>query len=316
MSALAAGTEIAAVDAEAFGSPLRVAVTSAAGLEEAMAAVGRVLAEIDQACSRFRPDSEISRLNATPDQEVRVSPLLAAALATALRAAVISEGIVDPTIGRALRIAGYDRDFRSVPPAGAAIRVKVEHVAGWRSLRFDPNRQLVRVPRGVEIDLGATAKAMAADLAAAVAAKTAGCGVLVGIGGDIAFAGDPPAAGWAIQAGEDSREPLRAGAETIALQSGAIATSSTTVRRWSRGKVELHHIIDPRTGAPAAGPWRTASVVARTCVDANIGSTTAIVLGADAPAWLQSRALPARLVDRSGSVLRIAGWPEPRGGER
>jgi thiamine biosynthesis lipoprotein len=75
--------------------------------------------------------------------------------------------------------------------------------------------------------------------------------------------------------------------------------------------VERHHIVDPATGLPASGPWRTATVAAATCVDANTASTAAIVMGVRAAAWLQRVGLPARLIDRDGAVLRVAGWPEP-----
>jgi FAD:protein FMN transferase len=134
----------------------------------------------------------------------------------------------------------------------------------------------------------------------------------VSLGGDVSVAGDPPENGWNIQIAEDSRAAITPDGETIAIQSGGVATSSTTVRRWRRGGVELHHIIDPSTGLPAAGPWRTVSVVAGTCVDANIAATAAIVRGAAAAAWLDQAGLPARLVDRSGRMTRVGGWPPPR----
>jgi thiamine biosynthesis lipoprotein len=169
----------------------------------------------------------------------------------------------------------------------------------------------VSFPRGVEIDLGATAKALAADLAAA-AALTAlgGGGALVSLGGDIALAGEAPPGGWLIQVSDDSNDAPSPDAERITMMNGAVATSSTRVRHWRRGEVEMHHIIDPRTGAPARSPWRLASVVAARCVDANIASTAAIVRGATAVDWLEERKLPARLVGTDDSVVRVAGWPE------
>jgi thiamine biosynthesis lipoprotein len=180
-------------------------------------------------------------------------------------------------------------------------------------VRFEEASRTVLVPRGVELDLGATAKALASDLGAAAALRAAGAGgVLVSLGGDIAVAGEAPAGGWPIQVSEDSAAPIVEGEETIAITAGGVATSSTTVRRWMRGAVELHHIIDPATGVPAAGPWRTATVVAATCVDANIASTAAIVKGSAAVAWLEAGGLPARLVGREGTVLRTAGWPLPQ----
>jgi thiamine biosynthesis lipoprotein len=135
--------------------------------------------------------------------------------------------------------------------------------------------------------------------------------VLVSLGGDVSVAGDAPDEGWHIQIAEDSRAAITPEGETIAIRAGGVATSSTTVRRWRRGGVELHHIIDPSTGLPAAGPWRTVSVVAGNCVDANIAATAAIVRGAAAVAWLDGAGLPARLVDRNGATTRVGGWPLP-----
>jgi FAD:protein FMN transferase len=305
-------TDVAAVDDRALGGSLRVVVTRAADLHAAKAAVDELVRNVDAAANRFRQDSELSRLNATPDREVLVSALLAGLISAALRGARLTDGAVDPTVGSAIKLAGYDTDFAKVPADGLAIDLVVSRVPGWRAIAFNEAARTIRIPRGVDLDLGATAKAMTADLAAAAAlARIGGRGVLVSLGGDIAVAGEPPSEGWVIQASEDSGAPIREGEETISISSGGIATSSTTVRRWTRGGVALHHIIDPATGLPSTGPWRTATVVAATCVDANIASTAAIVMGVGAVSWLEVNRLPARLVDRDGSVHRVSGWPSP-----
>ena len=305
-------TEVAAVDDRALGGSLRVVVTRAADLTAAKAAVDEVVRNVDAAANRFRDDSELSRLNATPDREVVVSPLLCGLVAAALRGARLTEGAVDPTVGSAVKLAGYDTDFAQVAVDGMAIEMVVSRVPGWQAITFNEAARAIRIPHGVDLDLGATAKAMTSDLAAAAAvARIGGGGVLVSLGGDIAVAGEPPSEGWLIQASEDSNAPIAEGEETIGIRSGGIATSSTTVRRWTRGGVVLHHIIDPATGLPSNGPWRTATVVAGSCVDANIASTAAIVMGARAVGWLEANRLAARLVDREGSVHRVSGWPSP-----
>lgn len=292
---------------------MHVVVTNPDGLAVATEAVQRVVDAIDLACSRFREDSELSRLQAGDGRrEGMVSPLLAQALATALRAAELSDGAVDPTVGAAVRTAGYSVDFDALPADGSPITLTVSPVPGWRRLRLFPATRRVEIEAGVEVDLGATAKALAADLAAAAALGAMhGGGVLVSLGGDVSVAGDPPEDGWNIQIAENSRAAITPDGETIAIRSGGVATSSTTVRRWRRGGVELHHIIDPATGLPASGPWRTVSVVAGSCVDANIAATAAIVRGATAAAWLDGAGLPARLVDRGGAMTRVGGWPLP-----
>jgi thiamine biosynthesis lipoprotein len=299
-------------DGRALGCELRVIVTRPEALGVARAAVDEVVAAIDAAASRFREDSELSRLNAATDRRVPVSSLLADALGHALRGAELTEGAVDPTVGRAVRLAGYDSDFASVAPTAGPLRLTARPVHGWRAVVFDARARTVLVPRGIELDLGATAKAFASDLAVASALRaTGGGGVLVSLGGDIAVAGEPPEGGWAIQASEDSSTPLSEAEETVSITSGGLATSGVTVRRWTRGTVELHHIIDPATGLPARTCWRTATVAAGTCVDANIASTAAIVMGERAPAWLEAHGLAGRLVRTDGTVLRIAGWPAP-----
>jgi thiamine biosynthesis lipoprotein len=304
-------TVLGIADGRALGGSLRVVVTRPGSLRTAKAAVDEIVAAMDQAASRFREDSELSLLNASPDREVTISQLLAQAIAAALRGAELSGGAVDPTIGSAIRLAGYDTDFAQVPVDGDQIRLYSERVPGWRAVHLNPRSRTVRVPSGVELDLGATAKALTSDLAAAAASKAIdGAGVLVSLGGDIAVAGQAPDDGWSIQASEDSAAPIDDKEESIRITSGGVATSSTTVRRWTRGGVMLHHIIDPATGLPADSCWRTASVVAATCVDANIASTAAIVMGRNAISWLKASRLPARLIDLAGNVHRVAGWPE------
>jgi thiamine biosynthesis lipoprotein ApbE len=305
-------TTATSADDRALGGSLRVVVTRPSDLAPAKAAVDEVVRAVDLAASRFRDDSELSRLNAIPDREVIVSPLLAKLIAAALRGARLTDGAVDPTIGSAMKLAGYNADFADVPADGLAIDLVVSRVPGWQAIAFNESSRSIQLPPGVEIDLGATAKAIASDLAAAAALATIdGGGVLVSLGGDIAVAGEAPAEGWLIQASEDSGAPIDEREETISIRSGGIATSSTTVRRWIRGGIALHHIIDPVTGLPSDGPWRTATVVAGTCVDANIASTAAIVKGRAAIEWLEANRLPARLVDREGTVHRLSGWPTP-----
>src|SRR5450759_247231 len=238
-------TVLGIADGRALGGSLRVIVTRPGALRAAKAAVDEVVAAMDQAASRFLEDSELSRLNASPERNVTVSPLLAQAIAAALRGAELSGGALDPTIGSAIRLAGYDADFALVPVDGDRIHLVAEQIPGWRVVHLEPSSRTVRLPRGVEIDLGATAKALASDLAAAAASRALdGAGVLVSLGGDIAVAGEAPLQGWSIQTSDDSAAPIDDTAETISITSGGIATSSTTVRRWTRGGVVLHHLVD------------------------------------------------------------------------
>src|SRR5436853_2938287 len=195
---------LALTDGVALGCVMRIVVTPSLALSAARQAVEDVLRAIDAACSRFRMDSEIAQINIAPEVEHKVSPLLALALGVALDAARRTDGAVDPTVGGAVRLLGYDRYFDLLPPAGQPIRLRPSRVPGWQSLRFDARRRLIWLPRGVEVDLGATAKALAADLAAEAALAAGSAGVLVSLGGDIAVRGQAAPCGWQIQVCEDS----------------------------------------------------------------------------------------------------------------
>jgi thiamine biosynthesis lipoprotein len=309
----------ASAEWEALGTGVLLRVAEPAALRAARASVEAELAAIDVACSRFRGDSELSRLNSRAGRPTRIGPLLLAALEVGLRAAELTGGDVDPTLGRALELAGYDRDWRLLPPPGEPPDAEMRAVAvrlrtGWRTVRVDRAASSVLLPAGVRIDLGATAKAWAADRAAAAAARAAGCGVLVGVGGDIATCGPSPEGGWRIRVTDDHRSPPSAPGQTIAIGSGALATSSTAVRRWSHGGRNMHHILDPATGMPVSDTWRTVSVAAATCTDANIATTAALVRKGAAPAWLAGLGLPARLVEWSGAVTHVGGWPRDPAG--
>jgi thiamine biosynthesis lipoprotein ApbE len=294
----------------ALGTTAQVSVTDRAGLRRAGALLRDELETIDRTCSRFLAGSELNAVNAGAGAPVGVSSVLFDAVATALRAAEATNGAVDPTVGSSLRALGYDCDFALIGTGDGrrqVVRLR-RRTTSWRQVLLDRERHTIRIPRGVELDLGATGKAFAADRAARRIADELGSGVLVSLGGDIAVAGPPPEAGWPVRVTDDHRDPDGDG-PTIALRSGGLATSSTSVRRWRLEGVERHHIVDPRTGRSAREVWRTASVAAATCVDANAASTAAIVLGEDAPAWLSQTGLAARLVRIDGDVVDISGWP-------
>ncbi len=289
-----------------WGTTARLLVTDPGRLGAARAVLDAELAAMGAACDRFRADSELSRLNAAGGRPVEVSALFALTLRRALEIAEATGGAVDPTVGAALIAAGYDRDLAEVRRGGPVPRLVRRPVAGWRTVRLDGS--VVRLPRGVLLDLGAIAKALAADRAAARAYEETGCGVLVGLGGDIAVSGPPPEGGWRIRVTDDHRDAGAPG-QDIVITTGGLATSSVTVRSWRRGEHRLHHIIDPATGLPAASCWRTASVAAATCADANAAATAALVRGRGAEAWLAGLGLPARLVRLDGRAFAVAGWP-------
>jgi thiamine biosynthesis lipoprotein ApbE len=305
-------TGIASASWAALGSTVVQRTTDPTTVSSARAHVQHELANIDLACSRFRADSELARVNAGAGRSVQVGQLLREALEIALHAAALTDGDVDPTVGRALELAGYDRDWRLLaPPCGqpASRAITVRARSGWRAVELDSRASTIRTPPGVRLDLGATAKAWAADRAAVAASTATGCGVLVSLGGDIATAGPAPPGGWHIRVTDDHRSEPSAPGQTVSISSGGLATSSTAVRRWRHLGRTMHHLIDPGTGIPASTPWRTVSVAAADCVQANIASTAAMLRAESAPGWLAGLGLPARLQACDGRVISTGDWP-------
>jgi FAD:protein FMN transferase len=340
----------------ALGMLIQLGVTDPAKLAPARQILADDLAALDLACSRFRPDSELVAVGnaargAPGPVTLPVSHLLAEAVEVSLRAAELTDGDVDPTVGGVMAALGYDRDFAELPTATTATTatattseivdhdvhpavhngprsswdpgtsatpdaapgtVTVRTIPGWRSVTIDVPAGKLTVPANVQLDLGATVKAWAADLSAAKIADRLNCGVLVSLGGDTAVSGPPTDNGWPIRV-QDATMPLEeepdGPTQVVSIRSGGLATSSTAARRWHHGGDVLHHILDPRTGLPAAPVWRTVSVAAATCADANTAATAAIIRGHRAPPWLTSLNLPARLVSVEGAVTTVAGWP-------
>jgi thiamine biosynthesis lipoprotein len=294
-----------------LGTRCETVVAEPALLRAALSAVQAELDEADRAASRFREDSELFELNRHAGHWHPVGPWLFTAIQEALGAAWRTGSLVDPTVGAALVAAGYDADFDVVRRRPPAPPVEVATpVPGWRSVEVDPERRAVRLAPGTLLDLGATAKALAADRAAERAARLIGSGVLVSLGGDLAVAGDVPPGGWPVRVSEDCRSSER-GDPVVAVLAGGLATSSTVLRRWRHGAGWAHHVIDPRTGQSSKGPWRTVTVSAATCVQANTASTAALLLGDDAPAWLERHGLAARLVAGDGTATTVGPWPAP-----
>jgi len=231
------------------------------------------LAELERRWSRFRPDSEISRINAAEGEPVAIEPDTVMLLSRAIQAWRRTGGLFDPTVGAAMIAHGYDRDFASVGgPRNPAV---TEATRGCGGIQLDIARGRVRVPRGTCLDPGGIGKGLAADIVAAEVLERGHTGVLVNIGGDMRMAGSPPEGGWVV-AVEDPRRP---GSEwlRLSLTEGAVATSSALRRRWQQGEVNCHHVMDPRTGRPATGSTVAVTAVAHTAWWAEVAATSLLV---------------------------------------
>jgi thiamine biosynthesis lipoprotein len=309
-----ADTAVAVAQRAALGTSARLAVWPPENLDGAQAALDNVLSTLDSQASRFRQDSEISWIHRSHGGLFMLSDGLAEAISVALAAAKWTGGLADPTVGEALISLGYDRDFAAIDPERREPHGSPAPAPGWRMVRLDG--PILHLPPGVRLDLGATAKGLGSDRAvrAALAAGGNSGGVLVSLGGDIATGGTPPRDGWPILVADGPDPAGSAAAQLVRLPGGAVATSSITCRQWRRAGRVLHHIVDPRTGLPADGPWQTVSVAAATCADANAAATAAIVAGERAEEWLVSAGLPARLVSHDADVRYVGGWPGDDGG--
>jgi thiamine biosynthesis lipoprotein len=247
--------------------------------EAELAAVARMFRTWERVFSRFRPDSELSHVNRSSAEAVFVSSLFARALRTALEAFEVTGGLVDPTLGRAIESAGYDRDFAEVgedlrpPGAPAPGRCREVHLAG----------RLVTRPVDTALDLNGVVKAMAVDDALGLLSGNG----FVAAGGDLATRGETTVA-------------LPEGG-AVRLLAGGLATSGTIHRRWLRGGIPQHHLLDPRTGRPSRSCWTQVTVAASTCLAADVAAKAAFLLGGDGPGWLDAVRLPGRFL--AGSVV-------------
>lgn len=300
---------------DALGTYVRVVVADPAARDDVAALVADVLAEVDATYSRFRADSQLRRLPA--GRSVPVSPLLAGAVRVALDAADQTGGLLDPTTGGVLRAAGYDRTYRALADDPSPVTLPAPSVGRWRDVRLDDNPgeadrpAYLFVPHGVLLDLGATGKAYAADVAAGTVAARLRVPALISVGGDVAVASPRGSrrTPWTVTVAT-SLDEAELGGQRVRLTGGGLATSSTTTRRWNRAGGTWHHLIDPRTNRPAQSPWATVSAAGRSCVAANVATAWAILLGADAPATLAAHGVAARLIDHHGLVTLTPGWPE------
>jgi len=290
---------------------MELLVTDPAQLVGAVRILDEEIERMDLLANRFRDDSEVSRLHLAAGTRTPASSDLLDLLDAAIGVACATGGAVDPTVGAALCRLGYDRDISDLASGVDGFLPLPHPVAGWRSVEIDRRTSSVRTAPGTLLDLGATAKATVADRVASKVGTRLDCGVLVSLGGDVAVGGAAPDGGFSVGLADrcDDADPVAA----VSISTGGLATSGLLARRWRLGTHDVHHVVDPATGLPVMPVWRTVSVAAGSCLHANAAATAALVKGVDAPYWLESLALPARLVAANGQVQYLGGWPEDDG---
>jgi FAD:protein FMN transferase len=293
----------------AMGTSVTVVLPEPAAV--AAAEVERLFATWEASLSRFRPDSELSRLNRAAGRRVPVSPPLLDVVEAALRAARATDGIFDPTLEPHLRALGYDRTFEAMASDGPA-PVPRGPGGAWREIELDRDGGTVRLPAGSALDLGGIAKGMAVDAAVAELVGRGVASAVVEAGGDLAVAGLPPAsAAWPVAV-----EVLH-GQRPVSIVAGGLATSGISRRAWRRGGLEQHHLVDPRTGASAHNDLWSVTAAAATCAQAEVAAKVAFILGRSAATrFLLRVGIAALLVGRDGREVIVGTWADgpPAGG--
>lgn len=290
---------------DALGTEISVAVTDVTQLGTVMEHTHRCIDDIDRTFSRFRPDSELERLHGAGPGSHRVSPLFVELLEHALFASRSTDGLFDPTVRDALEAAGYDRSIEEVEALGPGPGRDPLAAGRWMDIEIDSRRCTVSLPDGVRLDFGGIGKGFAVDytLRSMVGVD---CGVLLSAGGDLAVAGPAPEDGWPCGISTISDAPVE---DIVLLRRGAIATSGLGRRRWTRNGEQLHHLIDPRLNAPASSPWSFVTVIAATCVAADVAAKAAWLKGPHGPGWIESLGMAARFRDSEGRVTYTTCWP-------
>ena len=259
--------------------------------------------EWEQSLSRFRPDSELSRLNQTIDQPVPVSPMMWEVFQAARQTEQFTDGLVTPTVLDAVLSAGYDRTFDSLPreqEVGASGQTAVRPLA---SVKFDEARRTISLPRSVHLDFGGIAKGWAADQA--MRRMSAVGPTLMNAGGDVAISG-PLRDGSPWEIGVfDPFDRSQEYIEMLFLEGGAVATSGKERRHWMQGGQFRHHIIDPRTGLSAETDVLTATIVASNVLEAEAAAKSVLIRGSmDGLDWLEANpSLAGLLVLDNGEML-------------
>lgn len=263
------------------------------------------LEELDARWSRFRPTSEISRLNRSGGGVAIVSPETFGLIAEGVTAWYATAGRFDPTVLDAVEAAGYDRTFTEVAPDSEE-PVRFRAAPGCRDIVLYPSVHAVRMPLGVRFDPGGIGKGQAADLVAAEMLTAGAAGVSVNLGGDVRVSGAAPTQqGWTI----GIADPHHPDADLcqVALAEGAAVTSTRLVRQWRRAGVPLHHLIHPRTGASAWTGVAAVTVVAARAARAEVLAKAAFLAGVEEGERLLDAAGVSGLIIDDAGALHFAG---------
>jgi thiamine biosynthesis lipoprotein len=273
---------------------------------EGAALARNLFEEWEQTLSRFRLESELSKVNRQAGTQVTISELLLDVLIQALAAARVTDGIYDPTLLNQLCQLGYDRSFDKLPSTLPDIPYHGQPGGAWRHIQIDQINKKIILPANIQLDFGGIAKGMAVDAVLEQLHQSDIHSALVNAGGDLAVRGLPPKQDyWNIAI------PGKDIAWTIPLTHGAIATSGLAKRHWQQGKTFRHHLIDPRTGFPVYNSLWSVTVIAADCVQAEIAAKTAFILGASqGKIFIEKHQMAALFINTDGTWELGGRWPE------
>ena len=276
----------------AMNTDVAVTIFAELGREaEAAAAIQGVKSwfdEVESRLSRFRPESDLSKLNRAEGNAFQASPMLREVLGEAVAAAEATNGLFDPTMLPALMAAGYDRSFELLGQAdGSPKEPMPPTLASWRDIEIDAAAGTVRLPKGCAVDLGGIAKGWTVDKAAERLHRFAD--FAVDAGGDLVVRGSQAGgAPWTV--GVQNPFALDRDLLVLTVRNAGVATSTTARRHWVREGQTQHHIIDPRTGSPAATGVTAVTVISRSVARSEVLAKTALVLGStEGRAFLQAQ---------------------------
>jgi thiamine biosynthesis lipoprotein len=296
---------------DVFGTRVRVLLVSGSSSAARLDAlrVQALLQTVHRTLTRFAADSELSRLNARTGEEVAVSPMLLRAVQAALWAAQLSDGLVDPTVLRDLERAGYATSRARRMPAALADAIAAaparrpaapRSTQEWATIEVDTQRRTIRVPAGVRLDLGGSAKGLAVDLAAGLLSNNAS--FAIDAGGDIRIGAASPCERL-VHISHPLEEEV---VHSFAVFQGAVATSGLRTRVWRNGGGFAHHLIDPARGTPAWTGVIQATALAPTTLEAETLAKTALLRGLHAGRQVLAPHGGALILD-DGELICVGG---------
>jgi thiamine biosynthesis lipoprotein len=280
-------------------------------LRAGFAAAHSFIEDSEQRFTRFSEESELSQLNRGAGKWFKASEDLFIVIREALQLYKQTHGLFDPSILPQLQMAGYTQSMDEIRKAGSRVpeQADPQRPAGlhrFEDIDLDPDTYSIRLPEGMQIDLGGIAKGWIAERAAELLYQHADA-CAVDAGGDMCLRGYPEGQSHWEVAVEDPRDN-DLDLLTLRALEGAVATSSVAKRTWQQGKRRRHHLIDPRTGEPANSQWLSVTVMAPHATQAEVFAKAFLMAGSEEAQVLrmENPGITVLAVDTNGAVIELS----------